>query len=206
MKTRSFLTAVAALILMVVIPTCAKAQDPFKNLTENGDVGTVKTPNIENFVTTYLSDPQDEHQGFLHGMWKKYRRNEPFENGEKVTVDAKNGYVCFETAEDEIGYSSATEMCYWNCDDKKHKLFAENVIVTLNGKPAFTEFSGLYVYVYDNTTQKLYMIDQELLGLGDEVRGEITFRLPQKGKDIDVFFSDGTQKKLAWNGKGFTLK
>jgi hypothetical protein len=50
------------------------------------------------------------------------------------------------------------------------------------------------------------MIDQELLGLVDEIRGETTFSLPQKGKDIDVVLSDGTQKKLSWNGNGFTLK
>lgn len=200
------LLAAATVLLMAATSNVAKAQDPFKDLTKNGDVGTVKTPNIENFVTTYLSDPQDEHQSFLHSMWKKYRRNEPFENGDKVTVDAKNGYVCFETGVDEMGYSSSTEMCYWNCDDKKHKLFAENVSVTLNGKPAFTEFTGLYIFIYDNATQKLYFADQEPLGLGDEVSGMVTFRLPQKGKDIDVLFDDGTQKKLVWNGKGFTLK
>jgi hypothetical protein len=33
--------------------------------------------------------------------------------------------------------------------------------------------------------------------------GEVTFKLPRQGKDIDVLFSDGTQKKLTWNGKGF---
>lgn len=39
---------------------------------------------------------------------------------------------------------------------------------------------------------------QTLIGLDNEVRGEVTFSLPQKGKDIDVFYSDGTQKKLVW--------
>ena len=207
MKTRTIVLAAAAMLLMAIIPTVAKAQDPFKDLEENYPVVTVKTPNIENFVTAYLSEAEDEHLGSLAEMWQKHLNKEAFDESEKVTVDAKNGYVCFETfdLEDSEGFNSMTEMCYWNCDDKKHKLFAENVGVTQNGKPVFTEFTGLFVYVYDNASQTLYTIDQDLLGLED-VRGDVTFRLPQKGKDIDVFFSDGTQKKLAWNGKGFTLK
>jgi len=53
------------------------------------------------------------------------------------------------------------------------------------------------------------MIDQDLLGLGEVDQGTTTFLLPQKGKDIDVFFHNGsktTQKTLVWNGKGFNLK
>ena len=162
----------------------ANAQDPFKNLTENPSVVSYKVPDISGFVTGYLSDPQDE----------------------KVTVDSKNGYVSFESGPDKEGYKSVTEMCYWNCADGLHKLFAENVIATQNGKPIYTEFSGLYIYVYDNATQTLYFVDQDLLGITEELHGEISFSLPRQGKDIKVFFGDGTQKTLAWNGKGFTLK
>ena len=67
-------------------------------------------------------------------------------------------------------------------------------------------FKDLTENFFVNATKSLFMIDQDLLGLDDEVRGEVTFRLPQKGKDIEVFYSDGTQKILSWNGKGFTLK
>ena len=52
------------------------------------------------------------------------------------------------------------------------------------------------------------MIDQESLGLGEEVWGEVTFALPRKGKDIEVCLIKGSkkiQKKLVWNGKGFNL-
>ena len=50
------------------------------------------------------------------------------------------------------------------------------------------------------------MIDQDLLGLGEETHGMVTVGLPRQGKDIDLTLSDGSKKKLAWNGKGFTLK
>lgn len=184
----------------------AKAQDPFKNLTENTSVATYKVPDIVDFVTGFLSDPQDEHIGYLNGVWKKHLTNEALEKDEKVIVDSKNGYVCFESGPDEQGFKSVTEMCYWNCSDGLHKLFAENNAVSQNGKPIYTEFSGLYIYAYDNATQKLYLIDQDLLGLTEEVRGEAFFSLPRQGKDIKVSFGDGSQKTLVWNGKGFTLK
>ena len=209
MKTRTFLLA---LILMTVIPFGAKAQDPFKNLSENYLVASVKSPDIVGFVTACLSEPEDEHRGALAEEWDKYIKNEKPSAGVTLTVDKKNGYVSFEKdydiayPDDLTGIKGLTEFCYWNCDDGAHKLFAENVCTTQDGKPFFGQFDGLYIYTYDNATKKLYMIDQELLGLGDEIRGEVTFSLPQKGKDIDVFFNDGTQKKLVWNGKGFTLK
>lgn len=191
---------------MASVSNTVKAQDPFKDLEENGYVATVKEANIVGFVTAYLSDPQDEHMGYLSSIWRKYLRNEPFENGDFVTVDTKNGYVCFNSSEDSEGYSSYTEMCYWNCDDGRHKLFAENVGVIRDFEPVATEFTGLYIFVYDNVTRNLYFVDQELLGLGDEVRGmDVTFSLPRKGKDIEVFFNEGWEKLLVWNGKGFTL-
>ena len=54
----------------------AKAQNPFKNLTENPAVATYKVPGIVDFVTGYLSDPQDEHASYLNGIWKKHLKNE----------------------------------------------------------------------------------------------------------------------------------
>ncbi len=203
MKKRTIVLAIAALMLATSLPFAAKAQDPFKNLTDNGEVASYKVPNITEFVTGYLNNPEDEHLGYLNSLWKKHLNHQAIDKNEKVTVDSKNGFVCFESGPDESGFTSITEMCYWNCSDGLHKLFAENVNVNQNGKPVFTEFTGLYIYAYDNATQKLYLIDQELIGITDEVRGEVTFKLPRQGKDIDVLFSDGTQKKLTWNGKGF---
>lgn len=212
MKTRTLLVVLTTLILTAIFPPVAKAQDPFKDLTENFFVTKVQTPSIEGFITAYLSEPEDEHRGALAEVWDKYLNNEPQGEGSTLTVDKKAGYFRYELdydvayPEDKMGLKSVTEFCYWNCDDGKHKLFAENVCSTREGKLFFGQFDGLYIYAYDNATKSLFMIDQDLLGLDDEVRGEVTFRLPQKGKDIEVFYSDGTQKILSWNGKGFTLK
>ena len=206
-----FLTSVT-MILMAIFPNVAKAQDPFKNLTKNEAVRTFKVPDIVDFVTVYLSDTEDELRGSIAPEWQKYLKNEKLSKGVTFTVDKKNGYVRYEMdydiayPEDKTGEKSCVEFCYWNCADGLHKLFAENVYLTQKGKPIFTEFSGLYIYAYDNATQKLYMIDQDLLGLGEETHGMVTVGLPRQGKDIDLTLSDGSKKKLAWNGKGFTLK
>lgn len=212
MKKHVILLAAAAFIMVAIIPNAAKAQDPFKNLTKDDVVCTFKVPDIVDFVTTFLSNTEDELNGGVAAEWTKYLKNEKQGKGVTFTVDKKNGYVRYEMdydvayPEDKSGDKTCVEYCYWNCADGLHKLFAENVVMTQKGKPIFTEFSGMYIYVYDNATQKLYWIDQSLLGLGEETHGEITFSLPRTGKDIEVFFGDGTQKTLAWNGKGFTLK
>ena len=194
---------------------CAKAQDPFKDLTKNESVVTIKTPDIVDFVTYYLSEPQDELKASIASEWELYLKNEKLDKGKAFTVDKKNGYVRYDIdydilyPDDKTGEKLCVEFCYWNCADGLHKLFAENVGSTVNGKPIFTEFTGMYIYVYDNATQKLYMIDQDLLGLDEEIHGEVTFSLPRVGKDIDVFFNNKskvTKKKLIWNGKGFNLK
>ena len=193
----------------------AKAQDPFKDLTKNESVVTINTPDIVDFVTYYLSEPQDELKAAIEPEWKQYLKNEKLDKGKTFTVDKKNGYVRYDIdydilyPNDKTGEKLSVEFCYWNCADGLHKLFAENVGTTQNGKPIFTEFTGMYIYVYDNATQKLYMIDQDLLGLDEEIHGEVTFALPRVGKDIDVFFHNNskvTEKKLIWNGKGFDLK
>ncbi len=212
MKTRMLLLTSVTMILMAIIPNVSKAQDPFKNLTKNEAVRTFKVPDIVDFVTVYLSETEDELRGNIAPEWQKYLKNEKLGKGVTFTVDKKNGYIRYEMdydiayPEDKTGEKSCVEFCYWNCADGLHKLFAENVYLTQKGKPIFTEFSGLYIYAYDNATQKLYMIDQDLLGLGEETHGMVTFSLPRQGKDIEVTDANGSKKKLAWNGKGFTLK
>ena len=194
------------MILMAIIPNVAKAQDPFKNLTKNEAVRTFKVPDIVDFVTVFLSETEDELRGSIAPEWQKYLKNENLSKGVTFTVDKKNGYVRYDWFDKETNEKSYVEYCYWNCADGLHKLFAENVGITINDKPVFTEFSGLFIYAYDNATQKLYMIDQDLLGLGEETHGMVTFGLPRQGKDIEVTDANGSKKKLAWNGKGFTLK
>lgn len=212
MKAHTVLITSATLLLMAIIPNVAKAQNPFKDLTKNDVVATFKVPDIVDFVTVFLSEPEDELRGSIAPEWQKYLKNEKLSKGVTITVDKKNGYVRYEMdydvayPKDKTGQKTCVEYCYWNCADGLHKLFAENVLLTDNNGPFYTEFSGLYIYAYDNATQKLYMIDQSLLGMGEVDQGEVTFALPRQGKDIEVTYSNGSKKKLAWNGKGFTLK
>ena len=63
MKKYTVLLATAAFMLMAFLPNAAKAQDPFKNLTKNDAVCTLKVPDIVDFVTAYLTDPEDELNG-----------------------------------------------------------------------------------------------------------------------------------------------
>ena len=218
MKTKTLLLFAAFLCCCLG----AKSQNPFKDLTKNDPSSDVtfkgQSPTITDFLTSYLSETEDELHGSLAQEWRKYLQDGKTSKGVTFTVDQKNGFIHYDEdqdvayPEDPSGYKSYVEFCYWNCDDGKHKLFAENVGLTQNGKPILAQFEGLYIYAYDNATKKLYMIDQELLGLTDDLHdtsnGVITFALPRKGKDIDVFINADSgviQKKLTWNGKGFKL-
>ncbi len=215
MKTRTVFLVIATLILMAFIPNIVNAQDPFKDLTKNDVAATLKVPDIIDFVSAYLEEPDNELYGAIAPEWDKYMKSEKLSKGASFVVDKVNGYIRYDMdydvayPKDKTGDKIAVEFCYWNCTDGNHKLFGVNVTSTQNDKPIYSEFSGLYIYAYDNATQKLYMIDQDLLGLGEVDQGTTTFLLPQKGKDIDVFFHNGsktTQKTLVWNGKGFNLK
>ena len=205
-----------AIIICALLLACgisAMAQKPFKDLTKKEPVVNIKSPTIVDFVSSYLSETDDELRGNLANEWRKFLRNEPLGKGVNFMVDMKNGYIRYDMdydlayPDEPSGEKTCVEFCYWNCDDNKHKLFAENVSFSQNGKPMFTEFSGMYIYAYDNATQNLYMVDQDQLGIDEDVHGEVTFVLPRKGKDIEVLFNNAkkTQKKLVWNGKGFKL-
>lgn len=54
------------------------------------------------------------------------------EEGVTLTVDQKNGFVLYESRQDE--YLTRIELCYWNEADKKHKLIAYNVACFMDGK------------------------------------------------------------------------
>lgn len=208
------------MICAVTVFCClsAMAQDPFKDLSKEDPTVEVtfkgQSPTIVDFLTSYLSISEDELRGSIVHEWEKYLKNEPLSDGVTFVVDQKNGYIRYAKdydiayPEEETGEKSCVEFCYWNCADGAHKLFGENVYLTQNGEPIFTEFSGMYIYAYDNATKKLYMINQDNLGLGEDIQGDVTFTLPRQGKDIEVsFYKDSKQikKRLTWNGKGFKL-
>ena len=214
MKTRAFIICAIALLFCL----SAKGQDPFKNLKKTNPVANVtfngNSPTIVDFLTSFTNMANDELRYVVASQWDRYIQNLPLSDGASFTVDQKNGYIRFDLdfdvayPDDQNGESIYVEYCIWNCDDGSHKLFAENVGSFEQKKPAFAQFDGLYVYAYDNASKKLYMINQDLLGLDENVQGDVTFALPRKGKDIDVTFYKGsktTQGTLAWNGNGFNL-
>ena len=88
-------------------------------------------PTISDFATAFLSvyewnddseDVLDEARNAMKQTWLDYLKGEKLSQNEKLTVDQKNGYICYEYNGD--GHQQITEMCYWNEADGKHKLFA----------------------------------------------------------------------------------
>ena len=91
-------------------------------------------PTISDFATAFLSvyewnddsdDVLDEARNAMKQTWLDHLKGEKLSQNEKLTVDQKNGYICYEYNGD--GHQQITEMCYWNEADGKHKLFAYNV-------------------------------------------------------------------------------
>ena len=119
-------------------------------------------PTISDFATAFLSaydwneesdDVLDEARNAMKQVWLAHLKGEKLSKEDKLTVDQKNGYICYEYQGD--GYLSRKEMCYWNESDGKHKLFAYNVRCFFNGTYSPGQFDGLTFYRYDNATKKM---------------------------------------------------
>jgi hypothetical protein len=102
-------------------------------------------------------------------------------------------------------------MCYWNCADQKHKIFAFNEACFTNGKYSPGQFDGLVLFRYNNATKGMDTIaDNGLAALYDSLAEGVmpSFALPRSGKDITatLWFPSGMkqQKILKWNGNGFS--
>jgi hypothetical protein len=144
----------------------------------------------------------------LQNALHRYRQGKAQPADERLVVDVKNGYICHEIMED--GYVIKSEMCYWNMEDGKHKLFAYNVQTTNDGISEPGEFDGLCLYDYTNATKKMTPYFGDLyLNLYDAGEGDHnTFELPRTGKDIIIttWYEVGQRKKTAkWNGLYFSV-
>lgn len=172
MKTNFCLIALLALTMNLA------AQNPYPE--ENEEYAYFKEvkfagqkPGITDFVTSYIGDePEDELTGLLYTMWQKYLKNKPMDTNEKVTVDARNGFVCFEKtypadSDGLDGGRNNIEMCYWNCSDGNHKIFAVSVAQYHNGKAIQTEFGGITFGIYNNSTHKIFYNNGVSLGIDD---------------------------------------
>ena len=200
------------LSLAIIFACCTLAVAAQENIRVNYQGSR---PTITNFVQSYLSsllDRDDIEECDMEGLsiYKGLRRamtNQakglPFEKGETLTIDQKNGYVLYEYKYEDVVIR--VEMCYWNESDGKHKLFADNRWTFRNGKPIFGQFDGLSFYRYDNATK---MMDGCNTPGFDVDYFNKSYALPRTGKDIIVTtWNDNggkTQKTLKWNGHRFS--
>ena len=171
-------------------------------------------PNISDFAWSYLSVAALDDDGCINEAdnafkqaWIKQRKGQKLDKGETLTIDKKNGYVCYESRyENDM---LRIEMCYWNEADGKHKLVAHNVASFRNGKYEPGQFDGLYFYRYTNATKKMTMY--QVPGF-DAVYGKdgyyVNFDLPRTGKNITANYMNIETKKLnsktlKWTGSKF---
>ena len=176
------------------------------------------SPTISDLAWAYLSDyvynedddVLDEARNAAKYAWTLYRKGEPLPEDVTLTIDQKNGYVCYESKDEE--WLVRIEMCYWNEADKKHKLFAYNVACFNNGKCSPGQFDGLLFYRYNNATKTMVPCDDPGFDTrygtddGDGV-AYINYDLPRTGKNIveNIWYESGKQQKiLKWNGRRFS--
>lgn len=178
-----------------------------------------KRPTIVDFVTA-IENSWEENPEFLgdaHDAWKNYLRGRKINKNETLTVDVANGYVSYEQRNNYDGSESdgVKEYCFWNCNDKRYKLVAENVYFYYEGKYFEGQYNGITFYLYDSVRRKMthlannfsiFEIDDKWFADSEGNYHPVEYNLPQKGKDITVKIhaTNGTiTKMLHWNGKGF---
>lgn len=172
-------------------------------------------PTISDFAWALVNftseDAEDDNEAIniVKASLARHRLGKPQPAGEKLIVDVKNGYLLHELTED--GNTIKTEMCYWNLEDGKHKLFAYNVASFRDGISEQGQYDGLIFYEYTNATKKMKPYFGDLyINLYDAGEGNYnTFSLPRTGKDIIVttWYEVGQRKRTAkWNGLYFSFE
>ena len=166
------------------------------------------TPNIKDFVTTLLSQgEEDESLGGLRESWKFYKNGMKQMPGDDLIVDVQNGYVGYVSEDD--GNRQVIECCYWNYADKKHKLVALSNDYFQNGKAIAGQYTGVDFYIYNNAARTMKLANASDLGIKfDAPPGShgTSHALPRQGKTIVYTFhtpSGKIEKRLTWNGSRF---
>ena len=163
-------------------------------------------PAISDFAAAYLSQEDDEEMiAGIREDWECHQQGKALSNGAAFTVDVKNGFIRYDKRYTATTYSY-TEMCFWNCKDNVHKLLAVNRGHIAQGKPATAPFTGLKFYTYDSGTKRMVQTFSSDLGARIDVRPEVTYALPQAGKDImaTIHAPQGeVQILMKWNGRTF---
>ena len=197
----------SALILGFVAMTLAAQEGIKVNYTG-------ANPTVSDFawavMTAYDDDEEadmDESMNALKQAWIRNRDGMPQEEGETLTIDQKNGFVLYESRQDE--HLVRIELCYWNEADKKHKLIAYNVACFKDGKCDPGQYDGLRFYRYDNASKTLesWYEDMGFEVMYNDDGAWVSYALPRTGKDIVVttWYDDGPrQKTLKWDGRRFS--
>ena len=118
---------------------------------------------IREIVNNQLSEPEGELIGAVHDAWQRYLKGRPQKKGEKITLDAKNGYFRYDSNPAEIDEHTYVEICYWNRSDGK-QLVAWNSVCISEGQPAITECTYLEFYLYNPAKHEWEELDDEIGG------------------------------------------
>lgn len=109
---------------------------------------TGANPTISDFAWAVMTEndddedaDMDESMNALKQAWIRNRDGMPQEEGVTLSIDQKNGFVLYESRQDES--LLRIELCYWNESDKKHKLIAYNVACFMDGKYNAGQYDGL---------------------------------------------------------------
>lgn len=168
------------LLLMCMVALCGNAQQSYpEELLTYDETSAItvsfkgKAPGICDFITSLF--PEDDCLFFMDSgdfidAWFHYLNNEKQEENSEIIVDKKNGYVyqASEYDDEEEGEShhltSFYEMCYWNCADGEHKLFAMTCNSMENGRYVEGQTTGMALHLYDNARHVMWDIPEADLG------------------------------------------
>ena len=141
---------------------------------------------IKEIVNNYLSEPEGELIGTVHDAWQRYLKGKPQKEGEKITLDAKNGYFRFDWNPTDIDEHTYVEICYWNRSDGK-QMIAWNSVCIAEGKPAFTECTYTDVILYNPAKREWESLDDDPISacLTEKETGPSSYGYKS---DIDSYF------------------
>ncbi len=144
-------TTVLALLLMLLC--CSITAQPSRKSKSN-------RLTIKEIVNNQLREPEGELIGVVHDAWQRYLKGKPLKKGEKIILDARNGYFRYENHYAEIDDHTYVEMCYWNRSDGK-QLVAWNSVVISEDRPAITECTYLEISLYNPFTHEWEELDED---------------------------------------------
>ncbi len=126
--------------------------------------GRGKRLTIKEIVNHQLSEPEGELLGNVHEAWQRYLQGKPQKEGEKITLDTKNGYFRYEINPADIDEHTYVEICYWNRSDGK-QLVAWNSVCISEGRPVITECTYIEISLYNPAKHEWEELDEDPVGV-----------------------------------------